>query len=120
MARGTLPWYIGAVALTPHTRGKQMAKGNKGMQAQAVAGTAAPVAAVAAPVLVLGAKAPKHRVGHTGAAWAAITPCLPCTAATLAALPALQVPQCGGPKGNGLLYVGYALRRGWLAVQAAQ
>ena len=24
----------------------------------------------------------------------------------------------GGPKGNGMLYVGYAIRRGWLAKQA--
>jgi hypothetical protein len=69
-----------------------------------------------APKLILGARAPKHRVGHTGAAWAAILEKgLPATAADLAALPALQVPQCGGPKGNGLLFVGYAIRRGWLA-----
>ena len=81
----------------------------------------AEVAEVAAPtseVLVLGAKAPKHRVGHTGAAWAVIVPLLPCSASKLAALPELKVPQCGGPKGNGMLYVGYAIRRGWLARQA--
>jgi hypothetical protein len=89
---------------------------NKGQKAVAVQVAGAVVAPVAAPVLVVGAKAPKHRAGHNGAAWAAITPCLPCTAATLAALPAVQ--QCGGSKANGLLFVGYALRRGWLAVQA--
>ena len=79
------------------------------------------VAEVAAPtseVLVLGAKAPRHRVGHTGAAWAVIVPLLPCSAAKLAELPELKVPQCGGPKGNGMLYVGYAIRRGWLTRQA--
>ena len=69
--------------------------------------------------LVLGVKAPKHRVGHTGTAWAAITPLLPATAETLAKLAELKVPQCGGPKGNGMLYVSYAIRRGWLAVKAA-
>jgi len=69
--------------------------------------------------LVLGAKAPKHRVGHTGTAWAAITPLLPATAETLAKLAELKVPQCGGPKGNGMLYVSYAIRRGWLTVKAA-
>lgn len=79
--------------------------------------TAAPAAAV--PQLVLGARAPKHRTGHTSTAWAAIQAHgLPATAAQLAALPALQVPQCGGPKGNGLAFVGYAVRRGWLAPQA--
>ena len=81
----------------------------------------AEVAEVAAPtseVLVLGAKVPKHRVGHTGAAWAVIVPLLPCSAAKLAELPELKVPQCGGHKGNGMLYVGYAIRRGWLARQA--
>ena len=83
----------------------------------------AEVAEVAAPkptseVLVLGAKAPRHRVGHTGAAWAVIVPMLPCSAAKLAELPELKVPQCGGPKGNGMLYVGYAIRRGWLTRQA--
>ena len=83
----------------------------------------AEVAEVAAPkptgeVLVLGAKAPKHRVGHTGAAWAVIVPLLPCSASKLAELPELKVPQCGGPKGNGMLYVGYAIRRGWLTRQA--
>jgi hypothetical protein len=87
-------------------------------KAKAVPATA-PIAAPVLPMLVLGAKAPKHRVGHTGAAWNAILPLLPATAETLAALPELKVPQCGGPKGNGLLYVGYALRRGWLTVQAA-
>ena len=69
--------------------------------------------------LVLGAKAPKHRVGHTGTAWAAITPLLPATAETLTKLAELKVPQCGGPKGNGMLYVSYAIRRGWLTVKAA-
>ena len=69
--------------------------------------------------LVLGAKAPKHRVGHTGTAWAAITPLLPATAETLAKLAELKVPQCGGPKGNGMLYVSYAIRRGWLTVKVA-
>jgi hypothetical protein len=87
-------------------------------KAKAVPATA-PIAAPVLPMLVLGAKAPKHRVGHTGAAWNAILPLLPATAETLAALPELKVPQCGGPKGNGLLYVGYAIRRGWLIAQAA-
>ena len=93
-------------------------------EAQAeVAEVAAPTSGVAevaatSGVLVLGAKAPKHRVGHTGAAWAVIVPLLPCSAAKLAELPELKVPQCGGPKGNGMLYVGYAIRRGWLTRQA--
>ena len=78
----------------------------------------AEVAAPTSEVLVLGAKAPRHRVGHTGAAWAVIVPMLPCSAAKLAELPELKVPQCGGPKGNGMLYVGYAIRRGWLTRQA--
>ena len=78
----------------------------------------APKATTTPTVYVLGAKAPKHRVGHTGAAWAAMLPLLPTTADKLAALPELKVPQCGGPKGNGMLYVGYAIRRGWLAKQA--
>jgi hypothetical protein len=69
-------------------------------------------------VLVLGPKAPKHRVGHTGAAWVAILPLLPAKASVLAKLPELCVPQCGGPKGNGMLYVSYAMRRGWLSKQA--
>ena len=67
--------------------------------------------------LVLGAKAPKHRVGHNSAAWAAMTPLLPATAETLAALPDVKV--CGGPKGNGMLMVSYCIRRGWLAAKAA-
>lgn len=98
-----------------------MAK-NKGLvktqDATATATAAVAPAAAAKTVLVLGSKAPKHRVGHTGAAWAAIVPCLPCEPSVLAALPELKVPACGGPKGNGLLYVGYALRRGWLTKQA--
>ena len=88
-------------------------------EAQAeVAEVQAEVAAPTSEVLVLGAKAPKHRVGHTGAAWAVIVPLLPCSAVKLAELPELKVPQCGGPKGNGMLYVGYAIRRGWLTRQA--
>jgi hypothetical protein len=84
-----------------------------------VAPVAPVVPAAAAPKkLVLGAKAPKHRTTHTATAWAAITKKLPATAADLAALPELKVPECGGPKGNGLLYVSYAVRRGWLAEQA--
>lgn len=78
----------------------------------------APAPATTEPKLVLGPRAPKHRVGHTGAAWAAILPLLPATAATLAALPELKVPACGGAKGNGQLYVSYAIRRGWLAPEA--
>jgi hypothetical protein len=90
----------------------------------APAAPAAPEVAPAAPAapvvkkLVLGSKAPKHRTAHTATAWAAITKKLPATAAELAALPELKVPECGGPKGNGLLYVSYAVRRGWLAEQA--
>jgi len=68
------------------------------------------------PFLVLGAKAPKHRATHNGAAWSAITPLLPATAATLAVLP--EVKACGGPKGNGMLMVSYCIRRGWLMQQA--
>lgn len=93
-------------------------KDKKVAEVQAEVQYEAPKAATPEQVYVLGAKAPKHRVGHTGAAWAVIVPLLPATAATLAALPELKVPQCGGPKGNGMLYVGYAIRRGWLAKQA--
>lgn len=89
-----------------------MAKQDKKAQAPATE-TPAPVA----PKLVLGAKAPKHRVGHTDTAWKAITAKLPATATELAALPELKVPQCGGPKGNGMLFVSYAMRRGWLTQQ---
>jgi hypothetical protein len=67
-------------------------------------------------LLVLGAKAPKHRAGHNSAAWSAMLPLLPATAEALAALPEVQI--CGGPKMNGLLMVGYCIRRGWLAKQA--
>jgi len=79
-----------------------------------------PVVEVAKPVditLVLGPKAPKHRVGHNSAAWAVITPMLPCGATKLAEAVG-KVPNIGGPKGNGMLYVSYAMRRGWLAKQA--
>lgn len=79
----------------------------------------APAPAVAeAPKLYKGAKVPSHRSAHTTKAWAAITPLLPASAATLAALPELKVPECGGPKGNGQLFVSYALRRGWLTDKA--
>jgi hypothetical protein len=67
--------------------------------------------------LVLGPKAPKHRVGHNSAAWAVITPMLPASADALATAVG-KVPNIGGPKGNGMLYVSYAIRRGWLAKQA--
>lgn len=87
-----------------------MAKNQNAIPAAQAVVAQAPVA------LVLGSKAPKHRVGHNANAWAAILPVLPATAATLAALPAVQV--CGGAKGNGLLFVAYAVRRGWLAAQA--
>jgi hypothetical protein len=79
---------------------------------------AAPVAvksALQTQVLVAGPKAPRHRAGHNGAAWTAITAKLPATAADLAALPEVQA--CGGTKANGNLFLGYALRRGWLAIQ---
>ena len=97
-----------------------LAPGTEEMQKAAMAEAQAEVAAPkpTSEVLVLGAKAPKHRVGHNGAAWAVIVPLLPCSAAKLAELPELKVPQCGGPKGNGMLYVGYAIRRGWLTRQA--
>ena len=93
-----------------------MAKTKDETQVQSPAPAATPT--TAPKMLVQGAKAPKHRVGHTGAAWAAILPLLPATADKLAALPELKVPQCGGPKGNGMLYVSYAIRRGWLAEKA--
>lgn len=67
--------------------------------------------------LVLGPKAPRHRVGHNGAAWAAITPLLPASPAACATACAV-VPNIGGPKGNGMLFVSYAIRRGWLVKQA--
>ena len=78
--------------------------------------TEAPQAATAG-TLVLGPKAPKHRVGHNSAAWAVITPMLPASSAALAEAVG-KVPNIGGPKGNGMLYVSYAIRRGWLAKQA--
>lgn len=73
--------------------------------------------AATAMTLVLGPKAPKHRVGHNSAAWAVITPMLPASATALADAVG-KVPNIGGPKGNGMLYVSYAIRRGWLAKQA--
>lgn len=76
---------------------------------------AAPAPQAAAPMLYMG-KPPALRAGHNAAAWAAITPLLPATAATLAALPAVKA--CGGSKANGLLMVGYCLRRGWLTTVA--
>lgn len=69
----------------------------------------------AAPVLVLGAKAPKHRAGHNATAWTDLSAALPATAQTLAELPSVKA--CGGAKQNGLLFVSYAMRRGWLAVK---
>jgi hypothetical protein len=77
---------------------------------------ATPTAPAAPTLLYAGAKVPGHRAGHNAAAWAAIAPLLPATAAALAALP--QVKACGGSKANGLLFVGYALRRGWLTTTA--
>jgi hypothetical protein len=67
-------------------------------------------------MLVLGAKAPKHRAGHNSAAWSAILPCLPATFATLAALP--ETGACNATGKGGHLFVSYAIRRGWLAPQA--
>lgn len=72
--------------------------------------------ATPAKKLVLGAKAPKHRAGHNATAWTALSAKLPATAAELAALP--EVKACGGAKQNGILFVSYAVRRGWLAEQA--
>ena len=63
-------------------------------------------------ILVLGSKVPKHRAGHNHDAWQAIAYELPCSAAFLASLPEVQA--CGGIKGNGMLFLGYAIRRGWL------
>lgn len=83
---------------------------------QATPAVAAPAAP--APKFVLGAKAPKHRAGHNGDAWAALTPILPATGAEIAALDAVK--RCGGTKQNGLLFVNYAVRRGWLAEQVAE
>lgn len=97
--------------LAPGTEAAQ----TEGMQA-AQAAVEAPKAATAL-TLVLGPKAPKHRVGHNSAAWAVITPMLPATATSLAEAVG-KVPNIGGPKGNGMLYVSYAIRRGWLAKQA--
>jgi hypothetical protein len=63
-------------------------------------------------ILVLGSKVPKHRAGHNHDAWQAISYQLPCSANFLATLPEVQA--CGGIKGNGMLFLGYAIRRGWL------
>lgn len=95
-----------------------MAKKDQKVDAQQV--TTTPVAvkvALAEQVLVSGPKAPKHRAGHNADAWKAIAAKLPAKASELAAMP--EVQKCGGPKSNGSLFLGYALRRGWLAVQSA-
>lgn len=81
------------------------------------AGQVAEVATTVPVMYVLGAKAPRHRVGHNSAAWAVITPLLPAATTALAGACG-KVEGIGGPKGNGMLYVSYAIRRGWLAKQA--
>lgn len=97
-----------------------MAKKDKQVTEQAQQVTTTPVAvkvALAEQMLTTGPKAPKHRAGHNADAWKAISEKLPAKASELAAMP--EVQKCGGPKANGALFLGYALRRGWLAVQAS-
>jgi len=88
----------------------------KGKVVPAQAQPVAVAVALAQQVLVLGSKLPKHRAGHNAEAWKTIAAKLPATAQELAALPEVQA--CGGPKANGALFLGYAIRRGWLAIQA--
>lgn len=104
---------MAGMVLVTFTKGKIMAKAKQEKQVPDAPQQTAPVVEKR---LVLGPRAPKHRVGHNGAAWSAITPLLPATASTLAAVP--EVKACGGAKANGLLFVSYAIRRGWLAQEA--